>query len=180
MQPLNPRAETRNPKEGRNPKSENDLIRWAAAPLDSGFGVLPSDFIRPSVFGFRVWSEPARPQSSPGRSPPVRRSRSVAYPTKAALSVLIRIRRNLSNPPCDSGRKDQTLAMNNAQLELSFGNRRARRSSSVNRRPSIHNPQWWFQRMRQIVDCALDWQPAPQPRPEQILFPHKDFRSWTT
>jgi len=69
--------------------------------------------------------------------------------------------------------------MNNAQLELGFGNRRARRSSSVNRRPSIHNPQWWFQRMRQIVDCALDWQAAPQPRPEQILFPHKDFRSWT-
>ena len=110
----------------------------------------------------------------------MRRSRSVAYPTKGALSVFIRIRPILSNPPCDSGRKDQTLAMNNAQLELGFGNRRARRSSSVNRRPSIHNPQWWFQRMRQIVDCALDWQPAPQPRPEQILFPHKDFRSWTT
>jgi hypothetical protein len=70
--------------------------------------------------------------------------------------------------------------MNNAQLELRLGTRRARRLSSVSRQPSIHNPQWWFQRMRQIVDCALDWQPPSPPRPEQILFPHKDFRSWST
>ena len=69
--------------------------------------------------------------------------------------------------------------MNNAQLELSFVNRRARRSATVTRRSSIHNPQWWFQRMRQIVDRALDWQPTPPPRPEQISFPLKDFTPWT-
>ena len=85
----------------------------------------------------------------------------------------------MSYPPCESGRKDQSSLMNNAQLELRFGGRRPRRSASFTHRPSIHNPQWWFQRMRQIVDCALDWQPAPPPRPEQTLFPHKDFRSWT-
>ena len=30
---------------------------------------------------------------------------------------------------------------------------------------------WWFQRMRQIVDRACDWQPVPAPRPEQTWFP---------
>ena len=69
--------------------------------------------------------------------------------------------------------------MNNTQLELSFSTLRARHLPSVTRRPSLHSPQWWFQRMRQIVDCALDWQPAPPPRAEQILFPHEDFKSWT-
>jgi hypothetical protein len=29
---------------------------------------------------------------------------------------------------------------------------------------------WWFERMRQIVDRAMDWEPAPLPRPEQIWF----------
>jgi len=31
---------------------------------------------------------------------------------------------------------------------------------------------WWFQRMRQIVDHACDWQPVLVPRPEQIWFPN--------
>jgi hypothetical protein len=30
---------------------------------------------------------------------------------------------------------------------------------------------WWFDRMRQIVDRAMDWPPAPPRRPEQIWFP---------
>jgi hypothetical protein len=30
---------------------------------------------------------------------------------------------------------------------------------------------WWFDRMRQIVDRAMDWPPAPPCRPEQIWFP---------
>jgi hypothetical protein len=33
--------------------------------------------------------------------------------------------------------------------------------------------------MRQIVDRALDWQPDPPPRPEQIDFPGRDFQLWT-
>jgi hypothetical protein len=32
--------------------------------------------------------------------------------------------------------------------------------------------------MRQIVDCALDWQPVPPPRPEQTWFAGKDFQLW--
>jgi hypothetical protein len=69
--------------------------------------------------------------------------------------------------------------MTNAQLELSFGALRVHPMLTNTRRPSIRNPQWWFQRMRQIVDRALDWQPAPPPRPEQIDFPGRDFRLWT-
>ena len=69
--------------------------------------------------------------------------------------------------------------MTNAQLELSFGAVRGRSMPTTNRRPSIHNPQWWFQRMRQIVDRALDWQPVPPPRPEQIDFPGSDFQLWS-
>ena len=30
--------------------------------------------------------------------------------------------------------------------------------------------EWWFKQMRQVVDKALDWQPAPRFRPEQIWF----------
>jgi hypothetical protein len=69
--------------------------------------------------------------------------------------------------------------MTNAQLELSFGALRMRPTLTISRRSSIRNPQWWFQRMRQIVDRALDWQPAPPPRPEQISFPAKDFSFWS-
>jgi hypothetical protein len=69
--------------------------------------------------------------------------------------------------------------MTNAQLELSFGALRARPTPTTARHPSIRNPQWWFQRMRQIVDHALDWPPAPAPRPEQIDFPGNDFQLWT-
>ena len=43
--------------------------------------------------------------------------------------------------------------------------------------PSAKRPQrrmsranWWFQQMREIVDRAVDWQPAPPPLPEQIYF----------
>jgi hypothetical protein len=66
--------------------------------------------------------------------------------------------------------------MNNTQLELSFGTARARTLPRPNTPTSIRNPRWWFERMRQMVDRALDWQPAPQPRPEQIVFSGKDFR----
>jgi hypothetical protein len=32
--------------------------------------------------------------------------------------------------------------------------------------------RWWFQRMRQVVEQACDWQPALTPRPEQTWFPN--------
>ncbi len=59
--------------------------------------------------------------------------------------------------------------MTSAQMELSFENLR-NRSVRASRRPAPNTRRWWFERMRQIVDCARDWQPAPAPRPEQTSF----------
>ncbi|MFO1476255.1 MAG: hypothetical protein U1F98_06340 [Verrucomicrobiota bacterium] len=54
------------------------------------------------------------------------------------------------------------------QMELGFGGG-ARRCASENRRQRrLRRAQWWFDRMRQAVDRAFDWQPAPPARPEQI------------
>lgn len=71
------------------------------------------------------------------------------------------------------------MPMTNAQLELSFESRCARLAPSAAHSPAFRSAQWWFRRMRQIVDCALDWEPAPAPRPEQISLPSMDFRART-
>ena len=58
----------------------------------------------------------------------------------------------------------------NEQMELGIGKVRA--CPSTNRRQRrMSRANWWFDRMRQVVDKAIDWQPAPPPRPEQIWFP---------
>ena len=57
--------------------------------------------------------------------------------------------------------------MYHAQLEMSFG---AKIRLLSRRQRRLSRAQWWFQRMRQIVDRTIDWQPAPPPRPEQIWF----------
>jgi hypothetical protein len=61
-------------------------------------------------------------------------------------------------------------AMMNQQMELGLG--RAPACPSVNRRERRRSgANWWFDRMRRVVDHAFDWQPSPPPRPEQIWFP---------
>ena len=32
----------------------------------------------------------------------------------------------------------------------------------------LNHAKWWFKQMRRAVDCALDWQPAPDARHEQV------------
>jgi hypothetical protein len=59
--------------------------------------------------------------------------------------------------------------MINGQLELSFENM-CNCSSRTIRRPAPNTRKWWFERMREIVDRARDWQPAAPPRPEQTAF----------
>lgn len=61
--------------------------------------------------------------------------------------------------------------MNVAQLELSLSNGRTQGRPAF-RRPRQTRARWWFQRMRQAVNQARDWQPAPTARPEQIWFPN--------
>lgn len=58
----------------------------------------------------------------------------------------------------------------NEQMELEIGKAR---TCSSNRRPQrrMSRANWWFQQMREVVDKAVDWQPAPPARPQQIYFP---------
>ncbi len=55
-------------------------------------------------------------------------------------------------------------------MELGFSPERTPCASANTTRPP-RNPQWWFSRMRQVVDQALDFRPAPMGRPEQIWLP---------
>jgi len=55
--------------------------------------------------------------------------------------------------------------MFDAQMEMSFGEA-VRFGTRRQRR--LTRAQWWFQRMRQVVERTTDWQPAPAFRPEQI------------
>lgn len=56
------------------------------------------------------------------------------------------------------------------QLELSLlGRARPRRLTA--REERLRRARWWFNKMRQVVDQALEWQPAPAARAEQIYFP---------
>ena len=57
------------------------------------------------------------------------------------------------------------------QLELGLSGAPSCQSPAARRR-RLNRANWWFERMRQLVDRACDWQPAPEPRPEQIWFPN--------
>ena len=62
---------------------------------------------------------------------------------------------------------NERLTMNNQQIELSF-DPSCRLQPAIHRRRRQNRARWWFNQMRVVVDLALDWQPAPTPRPEQI------------
>jgi len=55
------------------------------------------------------------------------------------------------------------------QLELEIGQIRAALPAAVRQRRR-NRAHWWFEQMRQVVDRAFDWQPAPEPRARQIWF----------
>jgi len=63
--------------------------------------------------------------------------------------------------------------MFDGQMEMSFGRIERVDSRGQNRQ---NRAQWWFRRMRQIVDLATDWRPTPPPRPVQIWFPVAENR----
>jgi hypothetical protein len=72
----------------------------------------------------------------------------------------------MSDPICEDVRMKNVTT---EQMELGLAKQRA--CPSLNRRQKrMARANWWFGRMRQAVDQALDWAPAPQPRPEQIWF----------
>jgi hypothetical protein len=74
------------------------------------------------------------------------------------------------NETAGNGRTND-LATFTRQLELGIVNAEPCRSSRhPKRRPSRAN--WWFNRMRQLVDSAVNWQEASPARPEQTWLPN--------
>ena len=57
------------------------------------------------------------------------------------------------------------------QLELAFAAASSGQAAGYPPR-RLTRANWWFQRMRQLVDRAIDWQPALPARPEQIWLPN--------
>jgi hypothetical protein len=57
----------------------------------------------------------------------------------------------------------------NEQLELGFNGIPPR--AAAGRESRIARANWWFARMRNIVEHAMDWSAAAEPRPEQIWMP---------
>jgi hypothetical protein len=68
--------------------------------------------------------------------------------------------------------------INQQQMELSLAGTPVCRSLA-RRQPRRNHARWWFDQMRQVVERAIDWEPAPPPRPEQIWFadPRRHARS---
>jgi hypothetical protein len=53
------------------------------------------------------------------------------------------------------------------QMELSLAGKTARRGRQA-RQNRRQRAKWWFARMRNVVDSAMEWRPAPPARPEQV------------
>jgi hypothetical protein len=53
------------------------------------------------------------------------------------------------------------------QMELTL-NSRAMRPGRMARQKRRQRAQWWFGQMRRVVDAAMEWQPTPSARPEQV------------
>ena len=62
-----------------------------------------------------------------------------------------------------------TMNATDKQLELGFNGLPPR--ATAGREGHIARANWWFARMRAIVESAMDWNAAAEPRPEQIWMP---------
>ena len=62
------------------------------------------------------------------------------------------------------------MTTTNQQLELGFNGCR-NRIQGRRRESRTARGQWWFARMRETVESAIDWQATTEPRPEQIWMP---------
>jgi hypothetical protein len=66
--------------------------------------------------------------------------------------------------------KERQIMTTNEQLELGFNGTQTR-IFGRRREQRMARAQWWFAKMREAVENAMDWQNAGQPRPEQIWMP---------
>jgi hypothetical protein len=58
----------------------------------------------------------------------------------------------------------------NEQLELGFNGTQTR-IFGRRREHRVARGKWWFARMREVVENAMDWQAEAGPRPEQGWMP---------
>ncbi len=70
-----------------------------------------------------------------------------------------------------------TTNKTNEQLELGFNGVQIL-AGAAPRDSRIARANWWFARMRTIVENAMDWSAAAEPRPEQIWIPgaHREVK----
>jgi len=103
----------------------------------------------------------------------------VTLAKKTKICVIYILPRNfllgqpLSYPSCQNVAKERlnmtTMNATDKQLELGF-NGLPPRANATGREERIARADWWFNRMRAIVENAMDWN-AAEPRPEQIWMP---------
>lgn len=63
-----------------------------------------------------------------------------------------------------------TTTLNDQQLELGLpGTPRAPRAARREQR--LARAAWWFNKMRAVVNGAMDWPPTDAPRPQQAFLP---------
>lgn len=81
---------------------------------------------------------------------------------------------HLSHPSCQNVAQERlimtTTNATDGQLELGFNGIKPC-AKAAQREGRIARANWWFGRMRNIVEHAMDWPAAGQPRPEQIWMP---------
>ena len=70
---------------------------------------------------------------------------------------------------------ETSVRIDQNQMELGFsGSNRCPRVAHRERR--LNHANWWFNQMRQVVERAADWEPAPRFQTEQILFAQDGMR----
>ncbi len=62
------------------------------------------------------------------------------------------------------------MRLTNEQLELTLAGGETT-LPAPKKMERMTRADWWFRQMRQVVDTALDWEPAPRFNPEQLWMP---------
>ncbi len=55
------------------------------------------------------------------------------------------------------------------QIEISFGGHPDVVRTRHQRQTRVERARWWFRRMHEVVEQAVDWNVPPPPRPEQTF-----------
>jgi hypothetical protein len=94
-------------------------------------------------------------------------------PPEKFFPIYFSLGQPLSNPTCQNVAQERlnmtTINATDKQLELGFSGLPPR--AAAGREGRIARANWWFARMRAIVENAMDWSAAAEPRPEQIWMP---------